>query len=377
MNEDKILDQIDSCIDCMSCLEVCDTYQATDNELQSPNGRLKIAKKVFTNQKISEEERFGIYTCTLCSLCDNVCTQDIPISKIIHATKIRLSNTEMGPYEIHNKISKGIIEKDNSVNGDPEERLDWLPEQYKDTEIFDSRESDTLLFLGCMSSFKVKESASSSYQILRKADYDFKILRNEPCCGEYLYSSGKLEEAKKYFKKTYEILKQNGIKKIIVTCAGCLYAFNNVYPKYIEGYDIKVRHIIQIIYDLVKDGKISLKKSDDLEFTYHDACRMGRKINGMNIYDEPRELFSLIGIKIHELSNNREETPCCGAGSGIRGVAKDLCIKIGSTILNNLKTERVVSSCPLCIFNFRYVNYKNQMDKNIKYITDFILDAME
>ncbi|MFO7795557.1 MAG: (Fe-S)-binding protein [Promethearchaeati archaeon] len=377
MNEDKILDQIESCIDCMSCLEVCDTYLATDNDLQSPNGRLKIAEKVFTNQKISEEERFGIYTCTLCSLCDTVCTQEISISEIIHATKIKLSKTEMGPYEIHNKISKGIIEKDNSVNGKPEERLDWLPEKYKDLENFDNRKSDTLLFLGCMSSFKVKESASASYQILKKADYEFKILKNEPCCGEYLYSAGKLEEAKKYFKKTYEILKQNGIKNIIVTCAGCLYAFNNVYPQYIEGYDIEVRHVVQVIYDLVKEGKIKLKKLDGKEITYHDACRMGRKIKGMDIYDEPRELLNQIGINIQELPKNRVESPCCGAGSGIRGVAKDLCIDIGTSVLNNLDNGEIVSSCPLCIFNYRYVNYKNQLDKSIKYITEYILDAME
>jgi len=376
MNEENIIDQINSCVDCMQCLEVCDTYLITENELQSPNGRLKVAEKVFNGQKISEDERYGLYTCTLCSLCNNVCSQEINISDVIHATKIKLSDTNIGPYEIHEKISNGILEKDNSVNGDPKERLDWLPEEYRDTEKFDDKESDTLLFLGCMSSFKVKESASASYQILKKGDYDFKILENEPCCGEYLYSAGKLKDAKDYFKKTYEILKKNGIKKIIVTCAGCLYAFNNVYPQYIKEYDIEVRHIIQIIYDLVQDDKIKLKNLDK-EITYHDACRMGRKIHGMDIYDEPRELLSQMGIKFRELDQIKQNSPCCGAGSGIRGVDKNLCINIGSNILNELENGEIISSCPLCVFNFRYVNYKNQLNKKISYITDYILQAMK
>lgn len=376
MNEEIILDQIESCIDCKQCLDVCDTYLVTENELQSPNGRLKIAEKVFKNQKISEDERFGLYTCTLCGLCDTVCSQEIKISKIIHATKIKLADTEMGPYEIHNKISAGIIKNDNSVNGIPEERLDWLPEEYREKERFDQKNSDTLLFLGCMSSFKVKESASASYQILKKAGYDFKILENEPCCGEYLYSAGKLEEAKEYFSKTYEILKKNEIKKIIVTCAGCLYAFNNVYPKYIEDYDIEVVHVVQIIHELVQKEKIKLNKLGK-KFTYHDACRMGRKIHGMDIYNEPRDLFSEMGMKVKELSEKKENSPCCGAGSGIRGVDKNLCINIGSNILNNLSNGEIVSSCPLCVFNFRYVNYKDKLDKKIKYITDYILEAME
>jgi Fe-S oxidoreductase len=378
MDKKQILEEINFCIDCMECLKVCDTYIETENELQSPNGRLKIAEKVFTNHEISEDERFGLYTCTLCSLCDKVCSQNINISKIIHNAKIKLAGTAKGPYEIHNKISQGILDKDNSVNGNPDERLDWLPSEYRETEEFDQKESDTLLFLGCMSSFKVKESASATHEILKKGNYDFKILKHEPCCGEYLYSSGKLEAAKDYFEKTYEVLKENGIKTIIVTCAGCLYAFNNVYPHYIKDWDIEVKHAVQVIYKLIEEGKLTIaSKDNDQEVFYHDACRMGRKIYGMNIYEEPRSILERTGTKINELEKNRAQSPCCGAGSGIRGVDKSLCTNIGASLLEQIGDKPIISSCPLCVFNFRYVNYKNQMEKNIRYITDYLLDCID
>ena len=176
MNEKKILNEIQSCLDCKSCLEVCDTYKVTGEEFKSPNGRLKIAEKIFNNQDIINEEILGIYTCTLCASCDLVCQQSISIADIIHSSKIKLVEQNKAPLEIHNKIIKGIIEKDNSVGGNPEERLDWLPEQYKREEIFEEKKSDTLLFFGCMSSFRVKESASAPYEILKIAVYDFKIL---------------------------------------------------------------------------------------------------------------------------------------------------------------------------------------------------------
>ena len=376
MDEKKILEEINSCIDCMECLKVCDTYIETENELQSPNGRLKIAGKVFENQEISEEERFGLYTCTLCSLCDLVCTQDINISEIILETKMKLANTSKGPYETQNKIAQGIIETDNSVNGDPKERLDWLPSEYREAEQFDEKDSDTLLFLGCMSSFRVKESALATYKILKKGGFDFKILREEPCCGEYLYSAGKLEEAKNYFQKAYDIFKKNGIKTIVVTCAGCLYALNNIYPKYIEDYDIEIKHVVQIIDSLVNEGKLELKEADK-EVFYHDACRMGRKIHGMNIYEEPRNILKEAGIKINEFKKNRVNAICCGAGAGIRGVDKNLCINIGASLLEEIYDKTIVSSCPLCVFNFRYVNYKNEWDKDIRYITDYLLEYIE
>lgn len=376
MDEKEALEEIKQCLECKDCFKVCDTYQVTENELKSPYGRLKIAKKVFHDEEISEEERLGLYTCTLCGLCDLECCQNLRIAEVVHLAKMKLSGTKKGKYEIQDKIIGGILKKDNSVNGDPAERLDWLPEKYSDKEQFDEKDSDTLLFLGCMSSFKVKESASASYELLKEANYDFKILKNEPCCGEYIYGAGDLEEAKKYFKKTYEILRENKIKTILVTCAGCLYAFNNVYPKYFDNWDIDVKHIIQVLYELEQEGKLKFKELNQ-NITLHDSCRMGRRIKGMDIYKEPRELLAKTNTKINELSQIKENSPCCGAGAGVRGIEKDLCINIGSKILNEMETEHLISSCPLCIFNFRYVNYKTENKKKFQYITDFLLDALK
>jgi Fe-S oxidoreductase len=376
MDENYILEKIESCVDCKSCMEECDTYSVTQDELQSPNGRLKIAYKIYTDEKISEVELRSIYTCTLCGLCNLHCTQQIEISEIIHSSKIKLVEQDIAPLEIHNKIIQGIIENDNSVNGNPEERLDWLSTKYRNQEVFEESNSDTLLYVGCMSSFRVKESASASYELLKKANYDFMILEKEPCCGEYIYSAGDLELAKKFFNENFNRFKKLGVKNLIVTCGGCLYAFNEVYPKYVKGWDIKVKHIIQVIYELFHEGKLKFKKSNKV-VCYHDACRTGRKLKLIEIYKEPRELLAHTSKVVKELSKNREETPCCGAGSGIRGVDSSISIKIGQSILDETTSKIIISCCPLCVFNYRYVNYKTQSDKEIKYITDYLLEALE
>lgn len=376
MEVNKLLTEINSCIDCMDCMGVCDTYKVTHDELKSPNGRLKIAKKVFSNNQITEEELKGLYTCTLCGLCDLICQQEILISEVIHSSKVKLVEENKAPLEIHNKIIRGIIEKNNSVGGNPEERLNWLPDIYRENELFEKKESDTLLFLGCMSSFRVTESAFAPYEILKLAGYEFKILEKEPCCGEYVYSAGNLSLAKEIFKENIELFNKIGVKNLIVTCGGCLYAFNKVYRKYFKDFNLNVRHIIEIIYELEKINKITLKPLNKL-ITYHDACRVGRKYKSGPLYSEPRKLLNKSGLEIKELTNNPEECPCCGAGSGIRGVDSSICIKIGKELFNNIGTKELVTSCPLCVFNFRYVNYKNQMDIESKYITDYILESMK
>ncbi|MFX0174950.1 MAG: (Fe-S)-binding protein [Candidatus Hodarchaeota archaeon] len=376
MNEIQLLTEIESCIDCKTCMDYCDTFIVTQDDLKSPNGRLKITKKVFKNESITEEEKIGLYTCTLCGICDRFCTENINISDLIHSSKIKLVNQNEAPLEIHNKIIKNIIEKDNSVNGNPEERLDWIPNSFREQELYESKESDTLLFLGCMSSFRVKESASSSYKLLKAGNFDFKILEKEPCCGEYVYSAGNLELAKQIFEENFKLFKEIGVKNILVTCGGCLYAFNNIYPKYVSDWNINVKHIIQIVNILTKDGKLQFNNLNN-NITYHDSCRMGRKLKNLKIFEEPRELLKMINTKVEELNENREYTPCCGAGSGIRGVDSSISIKIGSKIFQELKTKDIITSCPLCVFNYRYVNYKTQSEKTCRYITDYLLEALD
>ncbi len=378
MNEKETLNLIDSCIDCKKCLEVCDTYEVTGDINKSPNGRLKIANKVFLKNDITQEELYGIYTCTLCGLCDLECQSNIPISRIIQETKFKLVRQGLAPLEIHKKIIKGIIEDDNSVSGDPEQRLDWLPEQYKNDEVFEEKEAENLLFLGCMSSFRVKESASSSYELLTKAGLDFKILKNEPCCGEYAYSAGDLALSRTLFNDNYELFKKIGIKQIITTCGGCLYAFNNVYPKFVKNWDIQVTHITQVIQDLEKNQKLQFTKNNESVF-YHDACRMGRKLKSQTFYEQPRYLLNKTCKEVKEFPHNKENTLCCGAGSGIRGVDKDITIKIGEKLINsaNPGTSELISSCPLCIFNYRYIDYKLKLDKKFTYITEYLLNSLK
>ncbi|MFX1238861.1 MAG: (Fe-S)-binding protein [Promethearchaeota archaeon] len=376
MDQEDILKQIESCLDCMACLESCDTYKVTQDELKSPNGRLKISKKIFQDEEVSTEEILGMYTCTLCAACNLKCQQEISISEIIHTAKIKLVDKKLGPLSNHKKIIQGIIENGNSVGGKAEERLKWLPEKYIEQETFKKRNSDTLLFLGCMSSFRVKESALMSYVILKNANYNFKILKQEPCCGEYIYSAGDIELAKKIFKENINLFKKIGVKNIIVTCGGCLYAFDSVYPKYFKDFDFNIKHIVEIIHDLENQGKIKLT-SLDKSITYHDPCRLGRKYKKGPLYNETRELLEKCGLEVKEMTHDHDECPCCGAGSGIRGVDSSICINIGKELFENIQSQEIVSSCPLCVFNFRYVNFKNQTNKESKYITDYIFESMK
>jgi Fe-S oxidoreductase len=80
----------------------------------------------------------------------------------------------------------------------------------------------------------------------------------------------------------------------------------------------KMVHISEFTADLIKHGKLNLdpSRNDHLKVTYHDSCNPSR---GMGLLDEPRYVIKSVCNNFYEMPRNtiREQTFCCGSGSGL------------------------------------------------------------
>jgi heterodisulfide reductase subunit D len=335
----NIEQEISRCTGCEDCLDVCPTYKSTGELLFSPIHRLKTARKIFSGEAPNPRLIESIYNCPKCMKCEVVCPEEIKITNIVHKTREELVRRGFGPLGRHDEIIQGIMDSGNSVNGDPAKRLDWLPEE------FPARESDTLLYMGCLPSYLVKDAATATYLVLNKLGVDFMILKDEGCCGTYMYEAGRTEMAADFFRKNVERFKALGIKKIIVPCNGCHKCFKYFYPT-------------------------------PRTITYQDSCRLSR---GEKMIEEPREILKLCGANIKEAETNiaGENAPCCGAGAGIRSVYRDLSMQIASDLLDGLPSDNIVSACPFCTFNLNYASRKKELGKVTVYFTKIVLDSLD
>jgi heterodisulfide reductase subunit D len=362
----EISDQINRCTECEVCMDVCPTYTITGQSLFSPMHRLKTAKKLFDGEKVDEQMIESLYSCAECRRCETICPQGIEITEIVSKSRNKLVERGLGPLEKHNKIIEGILSKGNAVNGDPQKRLDWLPEK------FPQDESDTLLYLGCLSSYFLKDIAASSYLVLKKLCFDFMILKDEGCCGIYLYESGRFDLAKEIFQKNVKKFKSLGIRKIITPCNGCMQCFKHHYPELLGKINFSVNHTVEVIHDLLRGNPEALKKVQRT-VTYQDPCRLARL---ENITEEPREILRWCGAELEEMEENRKDAPCCGAGGGIRSVYRDLSMEMASNLLSMAKAETVVSTCPFCTFNLNYTSRKKELGKSVTYFTNLVMESL-
>lgn len=88
--------------------------------------------------------------------------------------------------------------------------------------------------------------------------------------------------------------------------------------KFENAASTKMVHITEFTADLIKHGKLELdtSRNDNQRITFHDSCNPAR---GMGLLEEPRYIIQNVAKHFYEMPANtiRENTFCCGSGSGL------------------------------------------------------------
>ncbi|MHA1427633.1 MAG: (Fe-S)-binding protein [Candidatus Helarchaeota archaeon] len=368
MTINDYLEEIDKCIDCHTCALSCPVYATTQKELDTPYTRIQIAKKIFNQESISEEEFQSIYNCPKCEKCQISCPSEIRIVGIISKAREELFKQGYELLPSHQGLRNGILQRKNSVKGDPAHLLDYLPENFESDET-----SSTFYYAGCLPGYFMKDIANSSVKILQKIRIPFKVMKDEICCGSPLMDLGDVESAKQFFLENLELFEKHGVEELIVSCSGCYRSFMEFYPKVI-GKSIKVRHIVDVIAEAIRDGKIQFKHSDQ-KVIYHDPCHLSREFGK---YKAPRDVLKAAADLV-EFLNNRQAADCCGADSAVRAGFKELSVQIALRRVDKAieRADILVTSCPFCTFNLNYACRKNNRNLEILYLTNYLVNAIQ
>ena len=88
--------------------------------------------------------------------------------------------------------------------------------------------------------------------------------------------------------------------------------------KFENAKSTKMVHITEFTADLIKHNKLELdpRRNDNIVLTFHDSCNPAR---GMGLLEEPRYVIRNTCRHFYDMPANtiRENTFCCGSGSGL------------------------------------------------------------
>ncbi len=199
---------------------------------------------------------------------------------------------------------------------------------------------NTLYFPGCITKYKLDWISRNYEEILRKIGISFITLPDiENCCGIPAYNAGYREDFFTLVNKNEEVLKNQGITKIITNCPSCMNALN-------KHYSIRAEHITETI----SKNLDKLQKKHEGKIAYHDPCELGRKAG---TYKEPRKILQELGFEVVEMNSNHLHAMCCGAGGGMGMNAPTVAGKVAKARLREAPVKRIVTTCPLCYMHLK------------------------
>jgi len=340
----------------------------------------------YSNRRLMYKTQLGVidfgdedlWTCATCGACVKRCPRGVANIDVIRA--LRKVVSEVGAAKVPDSLRMSV--KNIATVGNPqgeaeENRGDWA--QALGVKPF-TPETEVLYFSCCVPAFdaKVRRIAQSTAEILNKVGIDFGVLGSkERCCGESVRKVGAEAIFLSLAQGNIQTFSESGVKKVVVSSPHCYHTFKNEYPEF--GAEFEVIHFVQLLDQLIKDGKLTFSGEVKKKVIYHDPCYLGRH---NDIYDEPRRVLQAIpGVELLEFPDSRQNAICCGGGGGriwMETPAGERFSELKLQQAIDAGADIIAVACPYCMLMFddSLLSMGKEGAIEIKDISELVLEAI-
>jgi Fe-S oxidoreductase len=320
---------------------------------------------------IGKEE---IWSCTTCGACEEECPVFIEyIDKVVDMRR-HLIETAQNPTTF-NPVFMNMEKTGNPFGKPPSKRAEWTKEvNGANIRVVKPGEAvDILYFVDSYGAYdpRIQSVAGAIAKGFHRAGLDFGILGpREKDSGHQVRRLGEEGLFQLLREENTEALSSVRMKRIVTTDP---HAFNCLKKDY--GLPVEVSHYTQVLWELIRTGKLSPKGwvGRRSTVTYHDPCYLGRH-NG--IYDEPREIIRAIsGIEFVEMKRCRDRSFCCGGGDvslwhEIQGEQVRMAQRRLDMALD-AGADLIVTACPFCLIHLEDAVKTRNLEGRIR-VTDLM-----
>lgn len=183
--------------------------------------------------------------------------------------------------------------------------------------------------------------------LLREAGVDFGYLYEDDLySGALAYDLGLDEIVAGHARRVAQVFERHGVKNVITVDPHTTTMLRTVYPRLIEGFDLRVRSYLEVLAELEPEARRLL----DGELVLHDSCVYARY---EDVVEEPRALLARAGASIKEPEHAGRRTWCCGGPA--ESLYPEKALANARTRVAELRRAAPagVTMCPLCLVNLQ------------------------
>jgi len=288
------------CIGCGNCLLSCPTYSAVGNAFGADGmlGGRGVALACLQNG-VGEGIEDGLFLCTTCGLCGEVCPVGIDAGKRLKA----LRKKALDSPEVSDQLEEvTLLQNTIDQHGTPYGKMGG--EEFASSK----KRASLVLYIGCVGRSTEVESASHAMELLQRLGMDFTLI-DEVCCEAVKGDIGSSPNPER-IRQNLEKIKEAGGQRVLFLCPTCLKTFLDYEKEHPTGLAFET-----LSSCLLRHFSFTPTETDPATITYHDPCHLGR---GLESFDGTRELLKSLRNKMVEMEHHHRESLCCGAGGGVR-----------------------------------------------------------
>jgi heterodisulfide reductase subunit D len=342
------------------CREVCPVTQVTRDEAHTPTAFHANVVAMDRGHLTIEDVARDYVHCTQCGACELRCpntlftgdfyrfrTRTVDLVKAVRSLAVEEGVHQPG-WRRWNELTDQA-RNEPVLNGKPvsqEHVADWA--EGLDLPVG----GETVLFCDCEAAFYRTSVPRAVAKILKKAGVEFGLMREQWCCGGPAAEMGYGEQARRFAEHNVADWRAVGAKRILVLDPHDYISFTEDYPRFFgDDYEFEIILVVELVAELVREGKLELTQPVERIVTYHDACRLNKR---KGIHKEPREILRAIpGLTFKDVDHVTQWSYCSGAGAGLPIERPDLTAEISRRRVERAKALEIDTLVSACVWSER------------------------
>ncbi|MBS0290119.1 MAG: (Fe-S)-binding protein [Proteobacteria bacterium] len=347
------VDQLASqCVKCALCLPHCPTYELTQDENESPRGRIALFQALAQGKlPLGAKAKSHLDQCLGCRACERVCPAHVEYGKLLTLGRALLKKLphqgalpkaafstkclnwlvtkpvcqkslhwllwvmqKCGLRTLARKLKLPTLLKFNSLDlllPMVPKPITFLPLY----EAFGDKQGRVSLFSGCITSLSDQETLSASIYVLRHLGFEVHIPAQQTCCGAIALHAGEFKKALSLAKQNCESflpIKSDDVITLATGCSAVLQEYDQNFSSFSNLNDNAMADFSHKIIDIIT----FVQKTNWRKLNLHPLKKhvlLHTPCTRLNVLQSPNDPAQLLA-RIPDLTWQPFTSPhCCGA----------------------------------------------------------------
>ena len=399
----RVSSYFSSCVHCGLCAEACHFHVETGDPRYTPIYKLEPMRKLWRQEHtlsgrlgkmlgrssgpderdFADWEELVYDSCNLCGRCSMVCPVGIDITYMLRKQREAFYLSGYTPDGMQKALQRtldigspmGVTLKTLKATLAHVEKASGL------TIPIDREGAEYMVLFSSMEVVNFPEYIGSVTRIFDAAGLSWTISSEAFEATNAGIQIGSRDGAREIVSRAVNAAEQLGVKYLISPECGHAYtAIRWEGPNLIgRPYKFKVIHILELLEQLQREGRLKLNGKSDTPMTLHDPCQIVRR---GGVVDPPRNLLHQVASGFVETTDHGSMNFCCGGGGGVSANerAEELRLRVFGRKKKQFEesgVNTVVTACANCRIVLEEGLEHYEMDTEVIGLTELVAEYLE